>query len=104
MSEIERVIELVGSFDQADVALLEMKFSFKQEELCDEFYSRALECFSTGDAIPPKPLADDYICGVREVVKLDVEIMQNLCHRYRKIASLYQGEPLKWAIRIRRTV
>ncbi len=55
MSEIERVIELVGSFDQADVALLEMKFSFKQEELCDEFYSRALEFFSTSDAIPPKP-------------------------------------------------
>lgn len=102
MSEIERVIALVESFDQADTALLEMKFSFKQEELCRAFYSRALECFSASDVILPKPVAGDYICGAREVVKLDVEIMRALCHSYREIAYQYQGEPMKWAIKIRR--
>lgn len=97
MSEIERVIELVESFQQGDVALLEMKFLFSQEGLCRAF-SQALPA---ADVMPIRVDTRGYIAGVREVVKLDEEVMRSLCHSYREIAYNYEGVPLPWAVKIK---
>lgn len=102
MSEIERVIELVESFEQGDTALLEMKFAFEEEGPCRDFFARALDCFLVDDVISPKNGPNGYICGVREQVQLDADAMRELCHSYREIAYQYDGRPLPWAVKIRR--
>lgn len=99
MDEIERVIALVESFEQSEVALLEMKFSFHSLELCQAFFDKVRE--GAADLVNPKQSKTAFICGVREEVKLDADTMRSLCHRYREVAYQYQGEPLKWAVRVR---
>ena len=100
--EISKIVALVRASSDATSVSIDMRFQFTTAQNAQDFYQHIVhhDISNSNGLTAPLQQGQYYVAGLIVTPPLNEEAIREQCRCYRSIASTYQGEPLKWRIKL----
>ena len=104
--DISKIVALVRASSDATSVSIDMRFQFTTAQNEQDFYQHidhpdnSNSNSNSNGLTAPLQQGQYYVAGLMVTSPLNEEAIREHCRCYRSIASTYQGEPLKWRIKL----